>query len=143
MHVVVLSFKLYLVGHLGYSASLSEANNSHVVMDSISCNFFGTLFVSDTFPQTITCCQSLGFNSFLQMFAVVEFISEGSLSAVPGVWLIGDTTCFWPPDAIPTSRAIANLVPPTPSWEKHRVVIKKKNSKQNEWCCLMVGMVSA
>lgn len=74
------------------------------------------------------------FPNLLQMYAIVEFVAEHSISVIPNTWMVDETTCVWPPKTTSTcnvSRMVQNLAAPRITWDRYDCTIKKNNSKEN------------
>jgi hypothetical protein len=62
-------------------------------------------------------------------FAVVEFIDDNSIDAVPSNW-IEENHCCWPPfRGLRFTSAIRKREQPLPTWTQHNVRILKFYSK--------------
>lgn len=62
-------------------------------------------------------------------FAVVEFVDDNSVDAVPSNW-IEENRCSWPPyRGLRFTSAVTRCEQPLPTWSKHNIRILKLYSK--------------
>lgn len=69
-----------------------------------------------------------------QMYAVVEFIGEGTVSAIPQSWKVDNKRCRWPSNEKRSSitTLIKQCHPPKPRWEVYDVIFRRESSKTFE-----------
>ena len=65
------------------------------------------------------------------MYAIVEFVEEGSTAIIPDQWFVDseEDRCFWPPSK--PNELAKKLVPASHSWEKHSIRVLGKAGKPN------------
>ena len=65
-----------------------------------------------------------------QMYSVVEFTEENSISVVPTNWLYDSKRCYWPPTGTQyISKLVKQMCSPNEKWRKLVYKLKKKNSE--------------
>ena len=63
-------------------------------------------------------------------FAVVEFVEEKSVAAVPSVWLSEKgLRCFWPKSGPNVTNLVKNKAKPDKTWTNHPTRVLKRCGK--------------